>query len=279
MKHILLFLSCALALSATSQKWVLPSSKWIYVNRAQAGGTITQTDTFSVLYDTVVLGKNAFRLSTGEYTYAEHDTVFYREGNVWKPTLFFNLAPHDTVTVKANVGCLKTDSFYQYVFDSVDYVILPGGDSLRSMRFHLGSERDSGFTGGTERNRYTERLSAIFDRLYFTCMNTIEDYSLCNYGDSTIPGFWMFPGKDCSPNAVNEIDEGSFEIFPNPSYELIQLSFSHPYQGTTCMLYDLEGRKLLEQPVNETQWLDVRGLTPGIYMIKAGNLVKRLQIR
>jgi hypothetical protein len=73
-------------------------------------------------------------------------------------------------------------------------------------------------------------------------------------------------------DAVSE--EPKFKLFPNPVSEKLNIEWKGPISPTKLLVFDLAGRKVLFQKLenqsssSERSQLDVRILTPGIYILQ-----------
>jgi hypothetical protein len=61
-----------------------------------------------------------------------------------------------------------------------------------------------------------------------------------------------------------------FQIFPNPSSQVVKLTFSHDIQNVSLSLLDLSGRIINQHiAVQKDHYLDVSYLKAGIYILRA----------
>lgn len=85
----------------------------------------------------------------------------------------------------------------------------------------------------------------------------------------------LFKGTD--PTAVTtslfpKIESG-IDIYPNPCLEIVTIKLQ---SEESIEITSLEGKILRNSPAGKEHQLDVSGLNPGIYLIKAGNLTEKI---
>jgi hypothetical protein len=76
-------------------------------------------------------------------------------------------------------------------------------------------------------------------------------------------------------------EQSGFEIYPNPASEVMQIEFNRDYLGSDIEFYDVQGRRVLSDRVENTsvQTLNISGLTQGIYILKIGEDTKRISVK
>ncbi|MCA6362702.1 MAG: T9SS type A sorting domain-containing protein [Bacteroidetes bacterium] len=79
-------------------------------------------------------------------------------------------------------------------------------------------------------------------------------------------------------NGVSTINTGEFAVYPNPAHDMVIISLGEEHEVKTISLYDMTGRLLLREAVNNrTQvQLSLNGLENGVYLIRAGNHLVKL---
>ena len=60
------------------------------------------------------------------------------------------------------------------------------------------------------------------------------------------------------------------EVFPNPAKNVLNISVQKFATDTKITLYDMLGKVMLEQPLQQQQQLNIEQLPQGIYMLKVG---------
>ncbi|MGB0431055.1 MAG: T9SS type A sorting domain-containing protein, partial [Bacteroidia bacterium] len=74
--------------------------------------------------------------------------------------------------------------------------------------------------------------------------------------------------SDTQPNATEEINPINFELYPNPSTNSINLSYSTSSNNYTYKIIDQVGRVLIENQTNKNQLnIDISDLHKGIYQL------------
>lgn len=78
-------------------------------------------------------------------------------------------------------------------------------------------------------------------------------------------------------SAITSVQGNSFSVYPNPAHSLLHVVFTQGLQESVLSLYDITGRQLLEENIDNQSQVDlnVSTLSPGIYFIKAGSNVAR----
>jgi hypothetical protein len=91
---------------------------------------------------------------------------------------------------------------------------------------------------------------------------------------STIENFQYSENSVNVENVLNEINDWSFQIFPNPTKDLLSLRYKLPKsEKITISLFDLQGKLILvkevEKPLGENQDnIDIHHVSPGIYICR-----------
>ena len=83
-------------------------------------------------------------------------------------------------------------------------------------------------------------------------------------------GRGIFSGEfTATPDAINNENIISVNVYPNPATDFVNVSLPEAL-NTTVYVYDLNGREVLKQVVNNTDKLrlDISNLTKGYYVIK-----------
>lgn len=81
-------------------------------------------------------------------------------------------------------------------------------------------------------------------------------------------------------NDIQEFETKSISIYPNPAQYRITISIDNPsLQGTTCSIFDLQGKKLNTFVIHHTVLeIDVAHLPNGIYLLAGAGWQKKLTI-
>ncbi|MCQ2263962.1 MAG: T9SS type A sorting domain-containing protein, partial [Bacteroidales bacterium] len=70
--------------------------------------------------------------------------------------------------------------------------------------------------------------------------------------------------------AVNEPKIARFRVWPNPTSDLLHLEIfeENILQNAEIQLFDVNGRKMLAQPLSASSILDISTIAPGLYFIQ-----------
>ena len=215
-QYLIVLLALFFCLDGFAQKWALPSSKWRYIRYDMYGGR--DSITWSVEKDTVVQGTNCKKISSPLnviYSYLSGDTVYIMRpivlgtspSNFFLPYYFLGAHQGDHIVMyNIDDGCSPEPDD---VVDSIQTLYM-GGDTFNA--FWLSR---NGYSTGY---RYIDRIGGYSNSLsypdnyiypHYNCFDEVN-YSFCNYGDSTIPGFWLFPYDNCA----NIMNPPSVNIYP-----------------------------------------------------------------
>ena len=107
----------------------------------------------------------------------------------------------------------------------------------------------------------------------------ISDQTLCYYRIKRITNNAYSPFSNETNTAItgiinNNVINFSFNIYPNPANQYINLNFSHPYIGmTNLVITDITGRIVMKSGIQKTgtvlqQSIDISKLQKGIYFIE-----------
>jgi Secretion system C-terminal sorting domain len=102
---------------------------------------------------------------------------------------------------------------------------------------------------------------------------------ICNYESPSIPMVDL-PDNVCSLMPIENlqnIDNQSFTVFPNPASDFVQIEFDNNKQNPFVTIIDVFGKTIFTDRMSESPFsLDINRLTPGIYLVKIGNKVQKL---
>ena len=96
--------------------------------------------------------------------------------------------------------------------------------------------------------------------------NTLNAYSLCSYSENAeVPVL---------------VDANEIQVYPNPAVSSFILAVPEAYTGKTMYLFDSYGKQAKSMVINnqETQ-ISVDGLSGGAYILKIGDITKKVLIR
>jgi hypothetical protein len=89
---------------------------------------------------------------------------------------------------------------------------------------------------------------------------------MCNYGDSTISGFWLYPNADCRERHVGISDvraDDGLSIYPNPVSDLLHIDGLSA--NSLIQVFDPEGRLVIT--TKQDKQINVHDLSPGVYVV------------
>jgi Secretion system C-terminal sorting domain len=92
----------------------------------------------------------------------------------------------------------------------------------------------------------------------------------CVYADDLV-----FTVQDCS-NAIQTIDEAGFQVYPNPSYGQLMLSFPKNQERVYIDVYDLHGRRIFAHTESNVRLVNLQpDVASGTYQVNvtSGNVV------
>ena len=123
-----------------------------------------------------------------------------------------------------------------------------------SRRFEIGAGEDYSFTMEMEIPDVCAGRTALYD------------FSIIN-GDNTITKTVLKITITGDPIvAINEAEASQLRAYPNPAAHQVVIETAQAQNGTLC-LYDMSGRKVMEQPLNGQRCtLDLGTLAAGVYM-------------
>jgi len=147
-----------------------------------------------------------------------------------------------------------------------------GGQGPLHMNFRLNGEGE--FISITSQDGLN-----VLDSLTFPAIQT--DFSYGRQGDGS-PNFIFFGIGATTPNESNlitdvtEINQSSFQIFPNPTKEELQLNFGLSQQGA-FRIYNSQMQLLKSEAfaITETLIIPLDGMESGIYFLVINNEIKR----
>lgn len=291
MKRLILSFFILFFGSTYGQNWLEPSARWNYsVYWFTPSGSVTvQLDKDTIVeqhFCQVLRLKNHNILLSKTYpdalyTYAENDTIYYYVGNKFRPTIDFNAKLGDTVKLFTkdlipSDTCYTSDSLQIYLFDSIFQTAV---DTFMLKTFRC---RKVDIVSGTSEPNwfiFSEKIG-FWDYPYpiITCNTDPALPTLCNYGDSTISGFWMKPNiKACETVGIDETKtiQDAFFISPNPTSSAFTITVDK-FKETPIEvgLFNKEGQKVKTIHINKQQTnVDGSDLPEGLYFLEGDNFI------
>ena len=77
--------------------------------------------------------------------------------------------------------------------------------------------------------------------------------------------------SELNPTAVPGISERKISVYPNPANDYVVFDLPNIYESATVELFDIQGKKVLEQKLPENRQISVSNLHKGLYMYKLNN--------
>ncbi len=269
MKKSLLFLICCFSLFVSkAQNWALPSSKWL-CNYSWMSPIYSFS--IAVEKDTVIENINCKQIGHIEplYTYEQNDTVYFYIGGHFHPTYYFSAHIGDTVSTYLNPIFCFTDTLLRAVVTRIDSVVL-SNQILRS--FHCNFVLDSaGLTiNYPDTFVYTEKIGSnyIYPYFFYNCIVDPESYGTCDYGDSTITGFYVGLIQGCQ-TAITTLPSAAatFTIYPNPATNQLNISIDESLTGAQLNIYNVTGSLVQSAQLQiANSKFEIQNLPNGVYV-------------
>ena len=282
----LLLLICVFSFSsgASAQNWCHQGAKWSY-NGSSMGGS--EIDVYTYSKDTMVSNRPCHQLSLivyGDdyyahyhldtatmpplYTYADADTIYFFQYNTgkWQAEYHWGANVGDTLIIpNSNFNGIAGDTVVHGVVDSTG-VVLIDTNHLRYYTFHL---IDSCQIGISFHGKVIERIGVIDNDIVpsWLCATDGTYYGLCSYQDDS---FALYPSGGCPslPNGINEVNEVTFKIQPNPARDEVMISLDNTQHETLLSISDMEGKQVLTIPLlNASNKISISNLANGIYLV------------
>ena len=289
--YVLLTLCIFFISKGAAQNWALPSSQWVETEFSPWGGYswphflfVEKDTTISSIPCAKIIMDSTHDAIT--YTYLSGDTVYMFVNGRFEPTMYFGAHVGDTLQFYTD-GNASYDST-PYVHGKVDSItmISMSGQNLRQFNISVIDTLRQGYFYSNifpPHIVYAEKIGFIFTypSLFYQIYSSVVDadsYSLCNYGDSTISGFWLYPNADCRARHVGISDispDEIFSIYPNPTSEYLHVNTSLvDFQIKLC---DISGRGIPIE-LNKAE-IYIRNLSDGIYFISIISSGQQIETR
>ena len=267
------FLLLFSSINSGAQNWALPSSHWINTQYSAWSWHYGSTYLF-VEKDTLIQSVHCAKVSSpgshsyGAYTYSSGDTAYMLLNGIFSPVFYFNAHVGDTIVIYNDTSISYNGILFMHgIVDSINLISL-NGQNLK--KFSISIIDSLPYYLYPRQYVYAEKLGLLstYETTFYQVFGSISDadsYELCNYGDSTISGFWLYPDSNCKTNVgIGDVpSDQSFDLYPNPATEYIHISLtSNQFQ---MKILDIAGREEPLLMLNDK--IDIRDLSPGIYFI------------
>jgi len=285
MRNYLLLFLFFMTIQSQAQLWLEPTARWNITHYSYFIGFMTGEEVGNyksseafVEKDTVVLGQHCQKIAYPEktfvffdeqlyYTYKSNDTIYFLIGNSFKPAFYLNVNIGDTVYLPISTSCRPTETSVKFRLDSIG-ILLKNNDTLQQF-----------FMSPLIKNQpYRFSNIEFITGIGFNCSPYFFDngctfdggdkFTLCNYGDSTISGFWMNPNiQKCVSVGINETEniENNIKLYPNPVSDF--LTIESAVKTESILLEDLQGKTILMPDLYNNR-VSLFQLNAGIYILK-----------
>jgi len=288
MKRLILPVFLLIAFSVNAQKWLSSTAKWSYSHYNNfGGGFYEENTTANVLGDTIIGGQlcqviqwNGANLfpPANYYTYQVNDSIFFLLDNAFVLAFRTKMNIGDTLFLKRpsvdTAICQATNLYYRYRLDSI--ATYP--KSVAPLNAYYFSRADTFKQWAGTNICFVEKIG--FNCLPYpyvpACIFDGSNFDLCNYGDSTISGFWMNPNiKACETVGIKEPKSNQvvYSISPNPVSSVFTITIDK-FTSTSIEvgLYNMEGQMVKSILMDKKQAnIDCSNLSEGLYFLKGKN--------
>ena len=268
-----LFLLFFLSIGSNAQNWALPSSRWIESDFNPWGGGYSPVY-LSVGNDTIVQSQSCSAIVNDSargvftYTYSSGDTAYIFVNGLFKPMLYLGAHIGDTLGFYSDSNAYTTIPYLLHgKVDSIDTILI-SGQNLK--KFNVSIIDSFPVYIYPRHFSYAEKIGFLttYPSLFYQLFSTVVDadsYDFCNYGDSSINGFWLYPDSNCKTTVgITKVSSGPIlNIYPNPASEFLYINVQLNHFG--LKLYDMNGREM--ELVLSRDEIDIRSLSTGIYVI------------
>ncbi len=257
-----------------AQHWALPSSRWqYYISDHEVFGP--GSDYFCCEYmvtDTPTLaGHQCYEISNTYYIYESGDTGYIYLNNAFRSIYYFGANQGDTLSFYVDTMTYGAPASWQpYIKGVVDSVIGVSTNGIGMKHFYVSMDLQGNYNY-LSHLEYSEKIGMLAGRAsdFYPKMRQPSDAPTqvnCNYGDDSIPGFWLNP-NNCRTVGVEDLSiDIKISGHPNPSTGTFTIDL--PMPGEKLLhIYDIAGREVLNQAVSDQQ-LTARLTVAGIYMVE-----------
>jgi hypothetical protein len=75
---------------------------------------------------------------------------------------------------------------------------------------------------------------------------------------------------------INDIKNSNIKIYPNPTNNIINIEGLNKNENITIQIFDVQGKLVITKTINEKGTIDLSELNKGVYVIKIGEVAKRI---
>jgi hypothetical protein len=250
------------------------STEWNIIPYGVCDGMYTMTT--SVIGDSVINGQNY--KGVDHYSGFNYDTGFLREDTISGKVWFYNKTIEREILVM-DLSLNATDSFkiYYNALDStyifVDTLFINNGIKhilFKHCYIHIcAPDEQFEFIEGTGTNAGLFYVDTWYENSFFS-------YLLCHKKDGEkIYGNSLF-NDTCFIDMVgidDVLQHDEFEIYPNPSSELIVIPFDQEIK-VHIEIYNNLGNLIVQKNIFNEKQINISKYLPGIYIVRINNGAK-----
>ena len=160
------------------------------------------------------------------------------------------------------------ESTFQMLRSSHDYVITRTGNALEWFfeDINLPAEQDDA-EGSNGYVHFRVKPNPGY------AINDVIPNSAAIYFDFNPPIITnTFTSTFTRPLSIDDNEINVFSIYPNPAHSAVTVQLgSNSGEEYELSLFDIQGKRLQTQPINETTELDISSLSAGVYFLKVSN--------
>jgi len=166
-------------------------------------------------------------------------------------TQIFQLPPPDTLNPVEDVVIDNNGNIWAAVY--VDYLVTEGGISMYNGTYWRSYDISDGLIGPVVKQMAVDASNEL--------------WITTSTGVSKMSGI---------PSNVDEMDNGTLEVYPNPSNQWLNVTVN---PNAMLTVFDLEGRIIFsDQRSNTVRKIDVSQWACGIYVVSVGGINKRVVV-
>jgi surface protein len=83
-------------------------------------------------------------------------------------------------------------------------------------------------------------------------------------------------GLDCTSVGIEEFETSKLKFYPNPTNNIINIEGLTKNENHTIQIFDVQGKLVITKTINEKGTIDLSELNKGVYVIKIGEVAKRI---
>lgn len=145
------------------------------------------------------------------------------------------------------------------------FALMVSVEAQTNLKVYYHDETNQEFTLGDEGKIYFSETELYINN---------GDQVLSNILISTIRKITV---TDNAPNSIvtNSDETGDVIVYPNPAQNHIRIKSSNP-EKTTLLILSMNGQVLINKDYYPEDMIDISHLAPGLYVVKIGNITKKI---